>query len=117
MLAVEQLHAADEQPLSLDGGGGAVAGYGLEGLGRRPADAALLGGLDDSLREGMLGVAFRSSSSSVMPSAVATAATSGSPWVSVPVLSKTTVPSAAACAGGIRAAGRRLAGDWRDGAG
>jgi hypothetical protein len=58
MLAVEQPRGADEQPLSVDGGNGAVAGHGLEGPHRRPANAAKIGGLNDGLRERMLGLAF-----------------------------------------------------------
>ena len=106
-LALQQARVADGEPAAVDGGEQPVAGHGLEGLGARDAAGrARLAALTIASASGCslspsAAATRRSTSSSSTPSAVATATTSGSPRVSVPVLSSTTVSSEAACSSAI----------------
>ena len=96
---------ADDEPLALDGGERAVTGDGLEALRAAGARArARVAALHDRLGERVLALALGGRRRAAgarprrSPSAVTmTATTSGSPRVSVPVLSSTTVSSDAAC--------------------
>ena len=93
-LALQQAGVADGEAAAVDGGQQAVAGHGLERVGaRRPAGRASAAALTIASASGCslspsAAATRRRTSSSSTPSAVATATTSGSPRVSVPVLSK-----------------------------
>ncbi len=98
-LALEQARVADASRRPSTVASAPWPGHGLEALGRGGVEAARLGGARRSPRRAGARSRARprrrgaARSSSSMPSAVAIATTSGSPRVSVPVLSNTTVSS------------------------
>ena len=97
---LEQPRSADEDVLAVDRGAGAATGQRFESGGRAGGGAGTLRAVDDGPRERVLRVGFDRGRQgehtfASMPDAGTTVATTGSPFVRVPVLSKITVSSVA----------------------